>query len=176
MTEHPFSFEVAATITESDYLGQSMVARPRSARGRIILITASILGGAALFSLKTAPLGGIILAITAFAWTAPRWSRWSAKRSYRETKYLHGLLTFGVSDQKLWFRSGTLSSESTWDGLAVWHETNGKLRLSASGMPELNFNVDDLKAAGVYDVIRERLGRYGVEFDSPEANRRLAAT
>ena len=60
--------------------------------------------------------------------------------------------------------------------MAVWEESNGTLRLAVSGMPELYFSVPDLKAAGVYESIRERLGRYGVEFDSLVAKHRFAAT
>ena len=170
----PFSFETTTTISESDYMARSSLARPRSPRGRITLITATVLGVAALFSLKTAPFGGILLAISAFVWTSPRWSRLGVRSSYQARTYLHGPLTYGVSDQKLWFRGGHLYAESSWDGLAVWEESNGTLRLGAAGLPELYFSVADLQGAGVYVLIRERLGRYGVEFNSPAAKRRFS--
>jgi hypothetical protein len=176
VTNQPFSFEVQATVSEADYLARSSVARPRSKRARIYLIAGTILGVASLFSIKTAALGGIVLAICAFAWTAPRWSRWGARQSYASYKYLHGPLTYGVSDQKLWFRGPNLYSESTWQGLAVWKETDGVLLLSAHGVPELYFNVADLRAAGVYEQVRDRFQRHGVEFDAPKARRSLAAT
>jgi hypothetical protein len=107
---------------------------------------------------------------------APRWSRSSARKTYSATKYLHGPLTYGLSDQKLWFRGGNLYSESTWAGLAIWQEADGVLRVSAHGMPDLLFPIAELHAAGVYDYIRERMKGHGVEFDSPEAQRILTAT
>src|SRR5688500_17948916 len=98
-----------------------------------MLIAVTLLGIAALFFLQTAPVGGILLAISIFAWSAPRWSRWGVRNNYRASKYLHVSLTYGVSNAKLWFRGENLYSESSWDGLSVWEESNGTLRLAAWG-------------------------------------------
>jgi hypothetical protein len=175
VTDNTFSFEVSAAISEEDYIARNTIGRSRSGRAWTSLIAFTALGVAALFSRRSAPFGGIVLAICAFAWTAPAWSRWSVRRSYRATKYIKGPLTYGVSDQKLWFRGGNLYSESTWEGLGVWEEAGGELRLSAHGMPALYFSVVDLHAAAVYEQVHARMTRHGVEFDSPAANR-LAAT
>jgi hypothetical protein len=175
VTVKTFSFEVSAAISEADYLARNALERRRSRRGWMYLIGFTALGVAALFSRQTAPFGGIALAICAFAWTAPTWSRWSARRSYKETKHIKGPLTYGVSDQKLWFRGGNLYSESTWDGLGAWEEIDGELRLAAHGMPVLYFSVAELRDAGVYEQVQARMTRHGVEYGSPAANR-LAAT
>jgi len=169
-----FTFELRATVTEADYLTQRALSRPRSRKARIYLGGFTLLGLAALASLRTAAVGAVVLARCLAVWMAPRWSRWSARHLYSRTTYLHGPLTYGVTDQKLWFRGRNLYSESTWAGLGFWQEAGGVLRLSAHGVPELRFPIAELRAAGVYDQIRERMMGHGVEFDSPEAQRSFA--
>ena len=171
VTNESFQFELPATVTEADYLAQEALSRPRSLKARVYLVGFTVLGLVALSSLRTAAVGAVVLAVSLFTWTSPRWSRWSARKTYSWTKYLHGPLTYGLSDQKLWFRGGDLYSESTWAGLAVWEEADGVLRLSAHGMPALRFPIAELRAVGVYDQIRKRLKDHGVEFDSPEHRR-----
>lgn len=166
-----FHFETTDSISEAEYLAREGVGKTRSARATTYLVSFTVLGALALFSRLTAPIGGVTLAICAAAWTAPRWMRWGARKNYRLAPYLAGPLTYGISDEKLWFRGGALYSESTWEGLAIWGERDGILSLSAHGMPLLRFHIDELRSAGLYDSVASLMRKHAVELDSPEARR-----
>ena len=171
MLSQPFHFELATQVSEGDYITRQFVQRPRTRRHLSYLTLATIVGAAALLSLRTTALGVVILIICTFVWTAPQMARWASRHEYSNTNYLHGPLTYGVSDQKLWFRSAHLYSESTWAGLINWDERGGTLRLAASGLPELFFSVDELRGAGVYERLREQLKDHGVDFNPPNEGR-----
>jgi hypothetical protein len=171
MMRELFTFEFQTEMSEEDYRAGQSSGLPRSRRSWILLTAATILGIAAMFSLRTMAVGVVVLTLCTFAWTYPRWSRNFAGKDYWSRRYLHGPLTYGISDQKLWFRGRHLYSESTWEGLSVWEEKDGVLRLHANGMPELFLPIDILRNAGVYDKVRECINGHGLEFDSPAARR-----
>lgn len=175
LTLSSFRYEAGDLISEDEYLARQGVGQPRTKKTRFYLIGFTMIGIAALFVGPAAPFGGIVLAICLAAWTAPRWMAWAARRSYRDAKYLNGPLTYGVSDDKVWFRGATLYAESSWNGVAVWEETDGILRLSAHGLPSLRFRIEELRAAGIYDSIRSLMLKHAIEFDSQEARRKTAS-
>ena len=122
------------------------------------------LGIACLFFPYTLLLGVAILALAAIALVAPHFLPGTASRVYRETLYLYGPVTFGVTEEGLWARAADLSAELSWRHVTMWYERDGWFILRGNGFPLIMFPVDGLEAARVYGHVRALAARHGVEF------------
>jgi hypothetical protein len=171
MTTEAFSFEHKTEISPAAFLESQRISLPQSTKGRFYLVGFTLLGVAALFSTRTAALGGIILFVCAFAWALPMISAWGSRRSLKGYAHLYGSVVCGVSNEKLWYRGGQMYAESSWEGFAIWEEKDNVLRLSAHGLPALRFPIEALRRANVYDHVRTMMTQHGLEFDSAEAKR-----
>jgi hypothetical protein len=159
-----FRFEHTYALSESQYV--ALLGLLGSDKGPRWLRRIGILtvGVACLFFAYTVLLRVAILTLAGVALMAPHYLPGTAARVYREMLYLHGPVTYGVDQDRLWVRAAGLSAEAAWRHLATWHERGGWFILRGNGFPMLMFPVDALQAAGVYGHVRALAQRHGVEF------------
>jgi len=128
-------------------------------------------GIACLFFPYTLLLGVAILALAAIAFVAPYYLPGTASRVYREMFYLHGPVTYGVTQEGLWARAVDLSSELSWRHVTTWYERDGWFILRGNGFPLLMFPVGGLEAAGVYGRVQALAALHAVEFKGRRVRR-----
>jgi hypothetical protein len=161
-----FSFEDTVKLTESQYLdvwALAPAARPSRLIRRVALAAVGVIF---LFSPYTLLLGVILLILNAVSVFEPRMIPAGARSSFRQHKYLRDAMTCGVSEQRLWVRSGRLDASVAWSMLVNWRERAGWLVLSPSGIPPLYLTIDRLKEEGLYERVTELARQNAEEFKS----------
>jgi hypothetical protein len=160
-----FKFEHTRELSEADYRAlQAYSPSGYRLRGRLILGAITLLGFVSLFSLSTLAVGIVLLIAAIIGWSFPRMMRSSARRTYEQYRYLHGPVTYGVSNEGFWLRAAHLDSFSRWPNLAGWREHDDVLNLGASGMMPVYLPVSQLRNAGLYDRVMDLARHHGSEF------------
>jgi hypothetical protein len=111
--------------------------------------------GAALLLWKyTIALGAFILAMTTFAWAMRERSRkW--RSGYQRFVDSPELARVGANETGYWVRGDGFFAESRWDRIVNGIEADGFLIVQSRRIGRVQFPIEELKAAGVYDAIRE---------------------
>ena len=156
-----FRFENTLTITESQYvaLWGVLPLRPLS---RMVVVLAAI-GIVFLFSTYTLLLGVILLCVTVMS---GKILPGSARRLFRQHKYLRDAITYGVSEQRLWVNSARIEASVSWSMLGTWRETEDWLVLSPSGIPPVYLSLARLRGEGLYGRVRALAASNAPEYGS----------
>ena len=171
-----FEFEHIREISEADY-GTLQPYSPSGyrVRGYVILASIALIGLVSLFSPYTVAVGVLLLIAAIIGWRWPRMMRSSQRRMYKQYRYLHEPVTYGVSNEGFWLRTTHLDCFSHWPNLAGWREHDDVLDLAASGMMPVYLPVSQLRSAGLYERVMELARRHGTEFGTEASKRPPAA-
>ena len=95
-----------------------------------------------------------------------------ARHRFRELKYLHEALTYGVSEQKLWVKGANLDASVTWSMLYNWREVGDWLVLAPYAIPPVFLSLARLKEEGVYGRVRALAATHAPEVNTsrPQAH------
>ena len=160
-----FRFENTLTITESQYVALWGVLRSRPL-SRMLVVLAAI-GIVFLFSTYTLLLGVILLCVTVMLVLLPgKILPGSARRLFRQHKYLRDAITYGVSEQRLWVNSARIEASVSWSMLVTWRETEDWLVLSPSGIPPVYLSLARLRGEGLYGRVRALAASNAPEYGS----------
>ena len=168
-----FRFEHTVQFTEAEYVHLRRIGPIVSRWGRAKLGLVVLFGLALLAFRWTAPFGGFIVLTSFGFWLLFRFSPKAGRDEYRQSSYLHGPITYGVSGYGVWIEGGPLHAESAWSGVRVWHSRDGLLMLSATGMPPVYLPEAQLRDAGLHDRVMALAREHAVEYDSPGAGSKL---
>jgi hypothetical protein len=141
----------------------------RSSRRLLRRSATIVLGVACLFWEYTLLFGATILAVALLHLVRPRLLPATAARNYRELKYLHGPVEYGVDDSQLWLKGSDFEIHAGWRHAVSWLERGPWLVLSLQGMPLVLLPVEEMQAQGAYGDILALVQRHAVEFNSPKA-------
>ena len=162
-----FQVEKTVRFTQAEFvkLNSPLSTRFRWPRRLLVLVA----GAAMLFWSYTLLLGVAVLVSILMAIFAPQMFPAGAARTYRDTPYLKGELTFGADSEELWVKGKQLYARCSWANLRVWDERAGWLILRPAGMPSLYFSTQELIAAGAYEPILDQAKRHGRKFNAKDA-------
>ncbi|HEV8369717.1 MAG TPA: hypothetical protein VGQ39_17305 [Pyrinomonadaceae bacterium] len=159
-----FRFENSLTMTESQYLAVWALL-PAHRLARIIRLGAlTAVGVVFLFTPYTLLLGVLILGVVGLYLFLPRLIPAGTRSLFRQHRYLRDVLTYGVSDQKLWVKGARLDANVSWSMLVTWREREGWLVLSPSGIPPVYLSLARLREEGLYDQVKNLATRNANEF------------
>ena len=117
-----------------------------------------------LFWSYTLLLGVLVLILCFIQLVSPRLLSKGLYYNFRDHKYLHDPMRYGVSGEHLWVQGRTIDAKASWSLLATWQIRNDWLILSPSGMPKVYLPVAEMKNSGVYDQIMQLAKKNGKEF------------
>jgi hypothetical protein len=150
-----FRFENTLTLTESQYVALWGLLSPRRWSRIIRLVVLAAVGIVFLFTPYTVLLGVILLGLIVMSVLLPGLILpGSARRSFRQHKYLRDAITYGVSEQTLWVKSARIEASVSWSMLVTWRETEDWFVLSPSGIPPLYLSLARLREEGLYGRVR----------------------
>jgi hypothetical protein len=149
----PFSFETSFDGRDS-FPSLRRSAKPKFGVGEDQLFVGfAFLGALCLLWKYTIALGAGVLAMTTFAWAMrERGRKW--RTAYREVVEPPGIIRVGANENGYWIRGDGFFAENRWDGVLNALEADGYLIVQARRMPRVQFPIDELHAAGVYDQLR----------------------
>jgi hypothetical protein len=165
-------FENNLQLTESEYVAAWGVVSPRRWSGKVRFVAITALGIACLFTPYTLLLGLILLGLAVLSLFTPIIVPGGARHRYRQLKYLHEALTYGVSDQKLWVKGANIDASVTWSMLYNWREVGDWLVLAPYAIPPVVLSLARLKEEGVYGRVRALAASHAQEFNTsgPKSN------
>jgi hypothetical protein len=153
-------FEYTNKFDEATYLAIWSSKSTRWVRFCIICVAGLIM----LFWSYTLVLGSLLLLLCVLKLISPQIVSKGLHHNFQRHKYLHQLLTYGISQERLWVRGATLDASTTWPLLVTWQIIRGWLVLTFSGIPQLFFPVCKLEDAGVFEQVLKLAKQYGTEF------------
>ncbi len=125
---------------------------------------ALVVGLFMLFWSYTLLLGVVVLILCFIELVSPALLSKGLHYNFRDFKYLHHPLKYGVSDEHLWVQGRTIDAKASWPLLVTWQIRNDWLILSPSGIPQLYLPIPEMKKSGVYEKVLELAKRNGKEF------------
>ena len=147
-----FRFEHTVEVGEATYTELHQL-RPPSPRQRVLVLSLAAAGLTLLMGGWTRSLGTLMLVSAAILWSLPRLARRGVRDEYAGARYLHGPVTFGVSERSIWLRGGPLRAESDWTGLDYWDRRGDWVVLRATGIPQVILPAGELERAGLLDRV-----------------------
>lgn len=168
-----FAFEHTYTLSEAEYVAIfSLVDRRR--RARLVRWIATIAAGIVfLFSSYTFVLGVALLGLVLVNTMMPHMIPGVTARWYRQSRYIHGPVTYGADEDKVWARTPDFLAKVSWRHVTVWREQQGWLLLQGNGFPMILLPIEGLKREAVYEAVMRRVREHAVEFGSVAARARL---
>ena len=158
--QSPFHFEREYDLDYEEYAAimKREWKRPHWTRTSFSLVFGVIL----LFWSYTFVLGVLLLGMLGITILKPSLLEMS-RTHFRTRPNLHGPILYGVSDSGLWLRSKGTELSCVWGNLNWWGGNETWLQLHPHGMQPLHFRVDDLKDAGVYSDVLEKINSTGAK-------------
>ena len=155
-------FENTLQLTESEYVAAWGTVRIRR---KVRFVAFVAVGIACLFTPYTLLLGLLILGLAVLGLFIPIIVPGGARHRFRELKYLHEALTYGVSEQKLWVKGANIDTSVTWSMLYNWREVGDWLVLAPYAIPPVVLSLARLKEEGVYGRVRALAAAHAPEFN-----------
>ena len=168
-----FKFENTLKLTESQYLAVWAILPPRRLSRSIRMVALAAVGIVFLFTPYTVVLGAILLGLIILMTFFPRIIPVGARSLFHGHKYLRDVLTYGVTEQKLWVKGTRLEASVSWSMLVTWREIEGWLVLSASGIPPVYLSLAGLREQELYEQVSGLARQNAKEFKTSGFSRAI---